>query len=98
MVGYKDSRNQRYLILKSEFQEVCEVTSYRAVLKLLDEMGFLYKNNTNNNGRQRPSSRHCVAECKGTITAYAIPFSFFGDVSLQATVSMSNLLLSWQEI
>ncbi len=93
LVGYKDSRNQRYLILKSEFQEVCGVAACRDVLKLLDEQGYLYKNNTNNNGTQRPSSRHYVAGV-GSVTAYAIPFSFFGDVSPLAAVSISSLLVN----
>jgi hypothetical protein len=65
----------------------------RDVLKRLDEQGHLFKNNTNNNGKQRPASRHSVAGV-GSVSAYAIAFTFFGEASYTPTVDVLDMILN----
>ena len=78
IVGYKDNRNNRYHIIKSDFEEVCGRSNIREIVKKLDKLGLLHKNNTDSNGNYRLISKLRVSGA-GLVTGYSISFRILDD-------------------
>jgi putative DNA primase/helicase len=80
LVGYRHASEHLnlYLVPKENMVEVCGRANYGAVVKKLDELGMLLKNNTNNNGSYRPTYKLKLANGH-YVSGYAISFQLLAD-------------------
>ena len=78
LVGYRHDTHKLYLVPEENMVEVCGRANYGAVVKKLDELGVLLKNNTNNNGSYRPTYKLKLSNGH-YVSGYAISFQLLAD-------------------
>lgn len=78
LVGYRHAPLKLYLVPRENMVEVCGRANYGAVVKKLDELGLLLKNNTNNNGSPRPTYKLKLSNGH-YVSGYAISFQLLAD-------------------
>jgi uncharacterized protein (DUF927 family) len=74
LVGYRDDKLGRYLILTKSMREVCDLDDAKGVIKLLDTLGVLVRNNTKNNQQGHRDTSKVVLKDGTSVSGYLINY------------------------